>query len=218
MKRLILALVAIFATSGCANYASFQSADTVPEGQGVAGVGLSYTGYEVEVSGVTESFSVPALNIWYRRGITEEFEVHGNVWLPFGASLGAKYQLLGGRKTPGLSLSLGADMGYLSITTGSGDAEASASVLDVYIPVYTGYRVSEGFAVYFTPKYILRAAFASATTNGSDGGSSTDLFHTPGATIGVAIGSSVEFLLEGTVAYDLTNEYAAYTFGIGIGF
>ncbi len=217
MKRLILALVAIFATSGCANYASFQSADTVPEGQGVAGIGMTYSGYEAEVGDQTESFSVPALNLWYRRGITEEFEVHGNIWIPFGASLGAKYQLLGGRKTPGLSLSLGADLGYLSITTGSGDTEASASVLDVYIPVYTGYRVSEGFAVYFTPKYILRAAFASASS-GSAEASDNELYHTPGATIGVAIGSDIEFLIEGTVAYDLTNEYAAYTAGIGIGF
>lgn len=157
------------------------------------------------------------LNLWYRRGITEEFEVHGNVWIPFGASLGGKYQLLGGRKTPGLSLSLGADLGYLSVTTGSGDNEASASLLDVYVPVYTGYRVSEGLAFYLTPKYILRAAFGSASS-GSESTSDTELIHTPGATIGVAFGSSVEFLVEGTIAYDLTNEFTAYTAGIGIGF
>ncbi len=217
MRKLILALVAIFATSGCANYASFQSADTVPKGDSVAGIGMTYTGYEVEVNEQKESFSVPALNLWYRYGITEELEVHGNLWIPFGASLGGKYQLMGGRKTPGLSLSLGADLGYLKISAGSGDSEASSSVLDVYIPVYTGYRLSEGLAFYLTPKYILRAVFGSASTGGETA-SDSELLHNPGVTVGVAIGSSVEFLLEGTVAYDLTNEYAAYTFGIGVGF
>lgn len=217
MRKLLLALVVIFVSSGCANYASFQSADTVPEGEGVGGMGISYTGYEIEIDDQTESVSVPAVNMWYRRGITEEFEVHGTVWLPFGASLGAKYQLMGGRKTPGLSLSLGADFGYLSISTGSGDTEASASLLDVYVPVYTGYRIDEGLAFYVTPKYILRAAFGSASS-GSDSASNTELFHTPGATFGVAIGSSIEFLVEGTIAYDLTNEFVAYTGGIGIGF
>lgn len=58
MKRLILAFVATVAASGCANYASFQTADTVPEGEGVAGIGVTYSGYETAISDQTESFSV----------------------------------------------------------------------------------------------------------------------------------------------------------------
>jgi hypothetical protein len=216
LRQLIILAFALIAT-GCANFASFQSADTVPEGEGVLGVGASYTAYEIDIGDEPTSATVPAVNIWYRRGITDEFELHTNVWLPFGATIGAKYQLLGERKTPGFGFSLGADIGYLSISTGSGDTEASTSLLDIYVPVYTGYRVSESFAVYLTPKYIMRAAFGSASS-GDEEASSTEIFHIPAATLGVALGSSVEFLVEGTVGYDTVTEALVYTAGIGVGF
>lgn len=97
------------------------------------------------------------------------------------------------------------------------DTETSTSLLDIYVPVYTGYRVSESFAVYLTPKYIMRAAFGSASS-GDEESSSTEVFHIPAATLGVALGSSVEFLVEGTVGYDTVTEALVYTAGIGVGF
>lgn len=37
-------------------------------------------------------------------------------------------------------------------------------------------------------------------------------------TLGVALGSSIEFLVEGTVGYDTVPEALVYTAGIGVGF
>lgn len=194
--------------TGCANYASFQSADTVPEDEFRFGVGATYSQYEIDIGEETVDASVPALAFWGRYGVTEELELHGNVWLPLGASVGGKYQLLGGRHKEGLSLSLGGDVGYISVSSGEGESEVSTQLLDLYVPVYTGYRFSKGFAMYLTPKYILRTSI----------GDETELFHTPAATLGTAIGTDFEFLVEGTVAYDIVTENPAFTAGIGVSF
>lgn len=107
-----------------------------------------------------------------------------------------------------MSLSLGGDLGYISITSGEGESEVTTQIVDLYVPVYTGYRFSKGFALYLTPKYILRTSVGDETT----------IFHTPAATLGTAIGEDFEFLVEGTVAYDIVTESPAFTVGIGASF
>lgn len=211
MKQLI-AIAALGIWGACANYATFQEADTLAKGTSKLGFGATGTTYKVDVgeNEEPESVTVPALNIWYRRGLAEKLEAHASVWIPFGSSLGLKYQLNGNREMAGLSVSLGLDFGFLQI--GAEDSmgnSVTSTIVDTYIPVYIGYRTGPGFAVYASPKYILRAGF-------NDSG--TAVSHLFGGTAGLALGHKTTLLLEGTVIYDLDVSAPAIQGGVGIAF
>jgi len=103
--------------AGCANYATLQEADTIPKGQSKTGFGVTGTSYQVESGGTLDSVEVPAVNVWYRRGLTDNLEAHTSVWMPLGGSAGLKYQLAGNRAKAGISLSLGFDLGFLRMST-----------------------------------------------------------------------------------------------------
>lgn len=205
MKHLI-AIATLGVMGACANYASFQEADTLHAGQTKFGIGATGTTYkDTNDEGVIDSVTVPALNLWYRRGISEKLEAHAAVWIPFGSSLGVKYQLMGNREMAGLSLSLGLDLGFLQL--GAGDNKVT--IVDTYIPLYIGYRTGPGFALYGSPKYILRAGFGNDTTSTG---------HLFGGTIGVALGAKSTLHLEGTAMYDVDVEAPALQGGIGVAF
>jgi hypothetical protein len=175
---------------GCANFSQLQEADTLPRGEFRMGAGASVTAYETEIGSESDTFIVPAANVWARYGITDEFEMHANLWIPLGASVGGKYQLVGGPTQEGFALSLGLDVGALSLSSG----DSKVTVVDFYVPVYTGYRFSEAFQLYLTPKYVLRTLFGDAT----------DLQHMAGGTLGVTIGKGFRFHIEGSGLYDIT--------------
>jgi hypothetical protein len=208
MKKLIV-IAALGIWGACANYASFQEADTLPKGTSKFGVGATGTTYkdtETNDDGTTSTISVtvPALNLWYRRGIADKLEAHAAVWIPFGSSIGVKYQLSGNRDMAGLSISLGLDVGYLQL--GAGDTKVT--IIDTYIPVYIGYRTGPGFALYASPKYILRGGF----------GDETAFNHLAGSTFGVALGAKTTLHIEGTVMYDVDYAAPALQGGVGLAF
>jgi hypothetical protein len=190
---------------GCANFASFQEPDTVAKGQLRSGVGVTLTRYDLDAE---NSVTIPALNGWGRYGIMDNLEVHTLVWLPLGATIGAKYQLLGNRETAGLSVAVGLDLGYLTITSGEEPNEISSTYLDTYVPVYVGYRVSPAFSVYAVPKYLLRVV----SGNEAD----TTASHNFGGALGIALGRSRTLHLEGVMLYG--DGSSLFTTGIGVAF
>ena len=207
-----IALLSLGLLSGCANLASFQTAETVDADEGKGGGGVTWTRYSLEGFGFEDeddpTVTIPAIAGWYRRGITDDFEVNGMVWMPFGAKGGVKYQLAGANGETGGQLALGGHVGYLQVT-GDADAEDNAvNIIDAYVPLYTGYRVASGLALYATPQYILRII----TDEDTDAG------HTVSATLGAAFGESTQFHVEATPGYDLTAEEVVMNFGIGIAF
>lgn len=210
MKHLI-AIVTLGAAGACANYATFQEADTLPKGESKIGLGATATTYSAEANdGTIDSITVPALNVWYRRGLLEKLEAHASIWIPFGSSLGLKYQLTGSRETAGLSFSLGLDLGFLQISAENADGESStATIVDTYIPLYIGYRTGPSFALYASPKYILRSA---------SGDNGTAFGHLVGGTAGIALGAKTTLHLEGTVMYDTDLSEPAFQGGIGVAF
>ncbi len=148
----MVGLLALY--TGCANFATLQTPDVVEKGDGSFGFGFTYTQYQVEFfeGDDPETFNIPALALWYRYGITDRFETHANVWLPLGASVGGKFQLLGSPSETGFGFSLGLDAGYIQITSGN----SKTSIVDVYVPVYLGVDFTEAVGIYLVPKYIAR--------------------------------------------------------------
>lgn len=213
MQRPFLFL-AFASTAACANYSQLQDAETVPAGKTKIGVGASFTKYKIEETndaGEKEltAVTVPAVVVTARRGLTDRLEAQATAWIPLGGRIGAKYQLLGEAGKPGLQVSLGAHVGYLSITSGEGDNESSTRFIDGYVPLYVGYRMSPGFAIYAIPQYILRSVSA-------DGES--DLGHVGGGTLGFALGKNTKLHLEGGGFYDTLYESTIVNAAIGLEF
>jgi hypothetical protein len=191
--------------SGCASFATFQELETMDKNETQVGLGATVSGYQVDLGQESPTnIIVPAANLWVRHGITDKLEGHGRMWLPLGATLGAKYQLLGTHGEPGFGLSTGLDVGYLTI--GSGDVKST--IVDTYVPLYTGYRFSPGAAFYLTPKYMLRTSFGDAS----------GVSHMTGATGGFALGKKAKFYVEGSGIYDLSAGATSWTGGLGVGF
>ena len=193
-------------SSGCASFATFQEVDTLAKKSGEVGVGATVSGYTVDLGGEDpQSLIIPAVNVWGRYGITERLEAHGRIWLPLGATVGGKVQLLGDRTRPGFGLSTGLDVGYLSIGSGG----SNTTVVDTYVPLYLGLRASEGFSTYLVPKYLLRTSLADAGST---------ISHQTGGTLGLAAGNKTKFFLEGSGIYDLTGSGSESSHGIPGGY
>jgi hypothetical protein len=206
--------------AGCANFATLQTAETMKKGKFELGVGATFTSYRAEIEtertqtdpatgaevtrAETESttFTVPAVTVSGRYGLTERLELHGIAWLPFGASVGGKYMVVGDHEQPGFVLSPGLDVSVpMSLTV---DGESSILV-DLYVPLHMGYRASDGFEVYWTPKYLLRRF---------DG----ELGHAAGGSVGVALGAQTTFMVEASVLYDISSDSPIINVGVGVGF
>lgn len=213
MQRPLVLSLALATTGACANYSQLQDAETLRAGEGKVGVGASFTKYKVEETNSSgqkelDSVSVPAAVISYRRGITDHLEVQSTAWIPLGARIGAKYSLLGEAGKTGLHVSIGAHVGYLSITSGEDENETSTTFIDGYVPLYLGYRMSPGFAVYLTPQYILRSV----------SGDESEIGHVAGGTLGFALGKSTKFHVEGGGFYDTLYESEIINAALGISF
>ncbi|MGN6110604.1 MAG: hypothetical protein ACTHU0_36215 [Kofleriaceae bacterium] len=204
--------LALALAPACANYSQLQDAETLRAGETRVGIGASFTRYDSEATNssgqtVNESVSVPAVVISARRGLTDRLEAQTTAWLPLGARIGLKYQLLGETGKTGFHVSLGGHVGYLKISASSGDEEASATMVDAYLPLYLGYRVSPAFAVYAAPQYMLRSAFGSGDS---------EYGHVGGSTLGIAIGERSKFHLEAGAFYDTLVEAPIFNTAFGI--
>jgi hypothetical protein len=220
MRTLNVSLLACLALiGGCANFATLQTAETMKKDKFELGLGATFTAYEAKLETTvtqpdaagnpvtrtsTESttFTVPALTVSGRYGLTDRLELHGVAWLPFGASAGGKYMLIGEPDENGFVFSPGLDISVpITVTVN----DESSMLIDLYVPLHMGYRASDSFEVYWTPKYVLRVF----------GG---DIGHAPGATVGVALGSDTTIMLEASMLYDTLSEKPIINAGVGVAF
>ena len=204
LKNIFVAGISLLYFS-CANYSTMKSADVLGAGKKKLGTGVTYTSYKYKWDDTTDiPVNVPAVTFWYRLGVTDKLDLHANLWLPLGASVGAKYQLVGGPDINGFGLSSGLDVGYLQITNDG----LTTSLIDFYVPVYLAYDFSQIFSLYLVPKYIGRLSVGSSNGFGSSAA----------ATLGLKIGNRVSCLLEGTYGYDFYSERPVLTLGAGFDF
>lgn len=212
----VLSVAGLLLLGGCANFATLQTAETMQKDKFEIGVGATFTGYEVKFESTTtdpntgaevteterETFTVPAVTVSGRYGLSDRLELHGVIWLPFGASAGGKYMLVGEPDSNGFKLSPGLDISApITITVN----DESSTLIDLYVPLHMGYRASDAFEVYWTPKYVMRFY----------GG---DFGHAPGATLGVALGKDTTFMVEGSALYDTLSEKPIFNVGLGVAF
>jgi len=179
----------------------------------------------------SKGISIPYFEFGYRRGLAENFEMGIRYTLPGALTIDGKYSLL---NREDIDVAIGLGVGYQSYeaTTSSGsdtsnsgsnssttttktETKAKSTMIDVTVPVYTSYRFTENFALYASPKMILRNASSSSTTDGKTEKSSSQ-FKMAGFTFGTMIGGvtgAKALALEITYAKDTSSDFDVMQFG-----
>ena len=179
----------------------------------------------------SKGISIPYFEFGYRRGLAENFEMGIRYTLPGALTLDGKYSLL---NREDIDVAIGLGLGYQTYegtsSSGSGtsnsgsesstsatktETKAKSTMIDVTIPVYTSYRFTENFALYASPKMIIRNASASSTTDGKTEKSSSQ-FKMAGFTFGTMIGGVAggkAVALEITYAKDTASDFDVMQFG-----
>lgn len=209
MKIASASLLMFAALTGCVNSSTLQTAKALDPGKQRILVGGGYyaspsvNADASEATGEDTSLALPYMEVGYRRGIVDKVEVGAKVTIPGTTGLDAKYQFL---QSGNLALAAGLGLGYLKISSGSEGMETSTTLIDTTVPVYASYDLAKSFAVYTSPKYVLRYAKSvddmSATSSGVN--------HLVGATAGVRLGNTFGLFLETSYLKSLSNDFDAF--------
>ncbi|MEE2902680.1 MAG: hypothetical protein VYC39_10125 [Myxococcota bacterium] len=198
MKTRILSVLSsaiLLGGFGCANVSALQTARALKSGERELAVGGGYFTMPAlndvledvaEASMASEdvdtSIEIPYLEVSYREGLGSNMDFGVKLTLIGTLAADFKYQLL---DVNGFSLAAGVGLGafYLSSDSDSDGGSSDFTMVDTMIPIYASYDVSEAFALYASPKYILR------TINGEP-------LHLGGLTAGTKIGKDMGVYLE----------------------
>ncbi len=190
-----------------------------------ASTSTTQTGTEAESNGI----SIPYFEFGYRRGLAEDFEMGIRYTLPGALTLDGKYSLL---NREDIDVAIGLGVGYQtyggaassSSDTSNSESTSSATktetkvkftMADVTVPIYTSYRFTENFALYASPKMIVRNASSSSTTEGKTektSGQSKMAGFTFGTMIGGVTGAKA-LALEITYIKDTASDFDVMQFG-----
>lgn len=196
-------------TTGCVNSSTLQTAKALDPGtQRILVGGGFYASPSLnedasDATGEDTSLALPYMEVGYRRGIVDKVEVGAKVTIPGTSGIDAKYQFL---QSGNLALAAGLGVGYLKISSGSEGMETSTTVFDTMVPVYASYDLAKAFAVYASPKYVLRYASSVDDMNETSSG----MNHLVGATAGVRVGNKFGLFLETGYLKSVSNDFDAF--------
>jgi hypothetical protein len=187
-----MAVVLALFFSGCASMSTMQTARTTNKGEFGGGGGMGYVNTKIplgtDTAGNTTSINLkaPFMEGSARYGITDNLDLGVKLTIIGTATMDAKYQFIGD-KTSLFAASAGFGLGYLSISSG----DSKSNVYDIMVPFYASVHPAEWFAVYVSPKYVLR--LNSYTENAKSGFSNS---HWYGGTGGLKFGKKTSFMIE----------------------
>ena len=203
----VCALALLVSQTACVSMSSLQTAETLEKGkkQTTFGGGTFNTN---ETSGATTlNTSLPYVEASYREGFGENFDAGLKVTIIGSYTADAKYRLI---DTKSFDFSVGAGIGYLSYTTGSGTTETKTTAYDFMLPIYASYRFTDTFAAYVTPRYVYRMANTSGATTAD---ANTTL---AGGAAGVKIGKSWGVYLEGAYQKDTKSDFNMMQYNVAL--
>jgi len=186
-------MLGLIMSSGCANVSTLQTARTLAPDESEITIGAGYATLSATSTGTDISFSAPYFEGYYKAGLAENLDFGVKLTLIGTLSADVKYQLV---DVDAFALAVGAGLGYVTIN--------SASIIDILLPIYVSYDFSDMFALYGSPKYLLRT-----------GGGSSSLL---GSSLGVKWGKTSGVYLEGSYMSVLGESASASQGNIGVFF
>lgn len=220
----------------CISMSSLQTAEILKQGEGRVLLGAGhYTSpainkavddLETATNSTTKNddIKLPYIEFGYRRGLSETFEIGFKYTFPGSLGVDGKFSVL---NTANFDLALGLGVGYMTIetsgsstssdsstnsgsggssTTSTSETKFKSTVMDFTVPLYASYRINESFALYSSPKYIVRSISSSETSSGLST-TSKGTQHFAGATIGTMIGSDKGVAIEVTYMKDQSSKF-----------
>ena len=172
-------------TSGCASVSTLQTAKTLDPQASEFSIG----GAVQKVSVLDEVLDDGNLGrfvfaeVMYRRGLVENFDMGVKGAMPGNLVVDGKFQFF---SQDSWVLSTGLGLGYASQMA----FPAKTSIVEVIVPLYTGYDIGDKASLYLSPKYLLRYSLENKGER--------FLMHIPAATAGARFGSDVGIYVEGT--------------------
>lgn len=207
MKTAALALALL--SAACVNSSTLQTAKALDPGkQRVLVGGGFYASPSVdadasETTGEDTSLAMPYMELGYRRGIVDKVELGAKVTVPGTAGIDGKYELHDDGK---FAVAAGLGMGYLKLSSGSEGMETSTTLIDAIVPVYASYDLAKAFAVYASPKYVLR--YAKSVDEMAETSSGTN--HLVGGTLGTKLGNGFGLFLEASYLKSVSSDFDAF--------
>lgn len=166
----VAAALALSPQVACVSMSSLQTAETLEKGKTQSTFGGGYYSSEETTNNSSLSTKLPYLEYSYREGLAKDFDAGVKLTIIGSAAVDAKYRLYDGEA---FDFSVGGAVGYMSLktssTTTTATTDVETTIIDFMIPVYASYRFDKSWAVYATPRYVLRMNSQS----GASGGSST---------------------------------------------
>ncbi|MFC1609384.1 hypothetical protein ACFL6C_00360 [Myxococcota bacterium] len=153
------------------------------------------TGKQVET--IADLTASTTTSVSYRRGIAENIDAGALVGGPGMVAVDARYQITSGNR---FASAVGAGLAYHEQPFQSGPHQAT---VDLQLPVYSSYELTDAIVVYYSRKYIVRLVR----------GSSTDTRHLLGGSGGIRIGRDWGFDLEADYAFDLEDHAGTMQLG-----
>lgn len=158
MRKIIFILFgfAILTFSSCVSLTGLEEGKTLGEGNSEFGAGIAYTVapdiLDDEGEGFNESIGYPTIDLTYKRGILDKFDIGARITSSFSAGLFLKYQILGDQSSkfamaPGLDVSTFAGLTYA-----------------VQIPLNMSFHPTESFSILLAPRFIYQGATGDLTT------------------------------------------------------
>lgn len=157
-------LIVLTCQVACVSMSSLQTAETLAKGRKQTTFGGGYYSSEETSNNSSLSTKVPYLEYSYREGLGKDFDAGLKLTIIGSAAIDGKYRLYDGQD---FDMSIGGAVGYMSIKSGSGANEVENTMLDFMVPLYASYRFDPSWAVYLTPRYVMRMNSKSGAETGS---------------------------------------------------
>jgi hypothetical protein len=209
IAALLLATVSAASAAACVNSSTLQTAKALDPGKQRILVGGGYyasPSLNADASSATGddvSLALPYMEVGYRRGIVKKVELGAKVTIPGTAGIDAKYELLNDGK---FAVAAGAGFAYLKLTSGAEGMETSSTIVDAIVPVYASYDLAKSFAVYASPKYVLR--YTKSVDEMAE--SSSGMNHLVGGTLGTKLGNNRGLFLETSYLKSVSSDFDSF--------
>lgn len=190
-----LCVTACLLASGCMSMASLQTARTLPKGEYQVSVG---TGSMDLAGGQMSGFLLEATA---RYGLVENVDVGVRTGLGW-SGIDAKWQAYA---DPRAAVAVGLALGGLQGTLTVNGEETKLNIVDVVLPVYGSFDLTQWFTVYAVPKGVFRYE------GGTGGGGTNQLF---GGTGGVKLGSTSGLFVEATYLYGIAADSSSFQWNV----
>jgi hypothetical protein len=149
---------------GCVSMSTLQTARTLAPDQSQQSFGGGVYNSKLKSGSVTLDSNLPYMEYAYRRGFFKDFDAGLKLTIIGAYQADVKYQLLDANN---FVLAVGGGLAYMEYKVSSGGTDTNVKYIDAILPLYMSYDFNSSFAMYLSPKYILRSATGDVKGNES---------------------------------------------------